>query len=298
MFKKILMLLLFAYIGFMTAGCNDSVSVIERNEENSKIIITASIHPIKEFAEKIAGERAQVICMVPDNVEPHDYEPKTRDFKQLMKSDIFIYNGLGMEPWVDKVNNMIEEKDILIVDSSKDINVRMEDSIVDPHSWLSLKQAEKQAENIKDALVLLDQDNKMYYEENYNYFKLELDSLYDEFKSKFNTLSNKDFITGHSAFGYLCRDFGLHQKSVENLFGDGEPTPRQLEDLVIFCRENDVKVIFSESSGSQRVSETLASEVKASVVPILTLESNEDDKSYLEAVRYDLEEIYKSLKIE
>ncbi|MFQ9617933.1 MAG: metal ABC transporter solute-binding protein, Zn/Mn family, partial [Clostridium butyricum] len=212
--------------------------------------------------------------------------------------DAFIYNGLGLETWVDQVKSVIGDKELRIVDSSEGVEVRKEGEVIDPHSWLSLKEAEKQAENIKDTLVEIDEDNKAYYEENYDAFVGELESLYNEYKEKFDNLSTKDFVTGHAAFGYLCRDFGLQQKSVENLFAEGEPTPKQLEQLVTFCKENNIKTVFSESLASPKVSETLAKEVGAEVVPILTLESNEDDKSYVEAMRYNLEEIYKCLSQE
>ena len=254
-----------------------------------------SVYPLKEFADKIAGDKADVSCMVPDNMEPHDYEPKTKDFEALVKSDAFIYNGLGLESWVDQVNSVIGDKDIRIVDSSEGVDVRKEGDVTDPHCWLSLKQAQKQAENIKDTLVEIDQENKDYYQGNYDEFVSELESLYNDYKSKFDGLSNKDFVTGHAAFGYLCRDFGLQQRSVENLFAEGEPTPKQLEELVSFCKGNNIKTVFSESLASPKVSQTLANEVGAEVVPILTLESNEDDKSYVEAMKYNLEEIYKCL---
>lgn len=73
---------------------------------------------------------------------------------------------------------------------------------------------------------------------------------------------------------------------------------KQLEDLVSFCKESNIKTVFSESLASPKVSETLAKEVGAKVVPILTLESKEDDKSYLESMRYNLDEIYGCLKDE
>ncbi len=224
-----------------------------------------SIYPLQEFTEEIAGDKAEVTCLVPKNVEPHDYEPKAQDLEVLTKSDAFIYNGLGMESWVDKVNDVIKDKKIPIVGPTKGVEARKEENAIDPHSWLSLKNAEIQSENIKNTLVKLDE---------------------------------KNFVTGHAAFGYLCRDFGLTQKSVENLFGEGEPTPKQLEDLVKFCRESNIKTVFSESLASPKVSETLANEVGAKVVPILTLESKEDDKSYSESMRYNLDEIYKCLENE
>lgn len=297
--KKIISGALAVITSIMLIGCGTNSDTKTTNDEgNKKVNIMVSVYPLKEFADKIAGDKAEVSCMVPDNMEPHDYEPKTKDFEALIKSDAFIYNGLGLETWVDQVKSVIGDKELRIVDSSEGVEVRKEGEVIDPHSWLSLKEAEKQAENIKDTLVEIDEDNKAYYEENYDAFVGELESLYNEYKEKFDNLSTKDFVTGHAAFGYLCRDFGLQQKSVENLFAEGEPTPKQLEQLVTFCKENNIKTVFSESLASQKVSETLAKEVGAEVVPILTLESNEDDKSYVEAMRYNLEEIYKCLSQE
>ncbi|HBJ1652415.1 metal ABC transporter solute-binding protein, Zn/Mn family [Clostridium botulinum] len=296
--KRFFLTLSCILISLFIIGCSNSNSTNESNKVNDdskKLQVMVSIYPLKEFTEKIGGDKIEVTCLVPENMEPHDYEPKTKDFEKLMNSDIFIYNGLGMEHWIDSVNNVVSDDKVLKVNSSDGIDVRKEGELVDPHSWLSLIQVQKQCENIKDALISLDETNKDTYEENYNKFKKELQGLYDEYSAKFNDLSQKDFITGHAAFGYLCRDFGLTQKSVENLYGEGEPTPKELENLVNFCKENNKKFIFSESLASPKVSETLASEVGAEVVPIYTLESSEDDMSYLDAMKSNLDKIYKSL---
>lgn len=296
--KKKLLGALAVLTSILLMGCGSgSVNTqAENNTQDEKLNIVVSIYPLKEYTEKIAGDKVEVTCMVPDNVEPHDYEPKTKDLETLNNGKAFIYNGFGMESWVDQVNETISDKDILIVDSSEGIEPLEKEGKLDPHLWLSLKNAEIQSENIKDTLVKIDEKNKDYYEENYNKFKDELESLYSEYKPKFEEVSRKSFVTGHAAFGYLCRDFGLEQKSVKNLLAEGEPTPKQLEDLVAYCKENDIKTIFSESLASPKISETLANEVGAEVVPIMTIESKEDDKDYIEAMKYNLDVIYKGLQ--
>lgn len=306
--KKIFLGVLLGLIGSMIIGCGESNDKNAVKNGETKPSITVSIFPLKEFAEEIAGDKVDINCLVPNNMEPHDYEPKTKDFEKLINSDVFIYNGLGLEEWVEKVNEVIKNEDVLIVDSSKNVDsITIEDEnheeehdhehgAIDPHSWLSLKEAQVQSEAIKDTLIEIDPENKAYYEQNYNEFKQKLDDLYNKYNEKFQTLQNKNFITGHAAFGYLCRDFGLEQKSVENVFGEGEPTPKQLENLVNFCKENNITTIFSESLASPKVSETLAAEVGAKVIPIYTLESQEDNKSYLEAMEYNLNQIYNCLE--
>lgn len=301
--KKLLGGITAIIIGTMLVGCglgsNTSVGGSSSADGNAeKLKVTVSMYPLKEYTEAIAGDKAEVTCMVPDNVEPHDYDPKAKELSALSKSDIFVYNGLGMENWLDKVDDITNDSKVIKVDSSTGIETRTEENAVDPHIWLSLKNAEIQSENIKNALVQADSANKDYYEENYEKFKNELEDLYNEYKPKFDSLSKKNFVTGHAAFGYLCKDFDLTQRSVENLFGEGEPTPGQLKDLVNFCKENNIKVVFSESLASPKVSETLANEVGAEVVPIYTLESKEDGKNYIEAMRYDLEQIYQCMQKE
>ena len=266
-------------------------------QSDEKLKVTVSINPLKEFAQAIGGDKIDITMMVPEGMEPHDFEPKSKDLIELNKSQIFIYNGLGMEEWLDKVTDTIEDKDkIQLIDSSKGIEAIKAAGKTDPHIWLSLKNAKIQCNNIKEALIKADTKNKDYYEKNYKDFADKLDKLYSENYNRFKELSNKDFVTGHEAFGYLCRDFGLTQKSVEDVFGEGEITPQKLKELVEFCKTNKVKTIFAEQLASPKVSETLANEVGANVQSIYTIESKEDNKDYYESMKDNLDKIYNSLK--
>ncbi|MBK1811384.1 zinc ABC transporter substrate-binding protein [Clostridium sp. YIM B02505] len=274
-------------------GCTKSAV----KTDSDKLKVTVSINPLKEFAEAIGKDKIDVNVMVPEGMEPHDFEPKSKDLVELNKASIFVYNGFGMEEWLDKVEDTIEDKNkIQLIDSSKGIEQIKTDGKVDPHIWLSLKNAETQSYNIKEALVKADSKNKDFYEKNYKEFTDKLEKLYGDNKIKFNELKTKDFVTGHEAFGYLCRDFGLTQMSVEDVFAEGEITPQKLKDLVEFCKANNIKTIFSEQLASPKVSQTLANEVGAKIETIYTIESKEDNKDYYESMKDNLDKIYNSLK--
>ena len=62
-----------------------------------------------DFAKKIGGDKVEVINLVPAGTEPHDWEPSTKDLIEMEKSDIFIYNGAGMEQWVDDVLESLDK---------------------------------------------------------------------------------------------------------------------------------------------------------------------------------------------
>ncbi|GIM29183.1 ABC transporter substrate-binding protein [Clostridium polyendosporum] len=293
MIRKIITLMCSLTLLTGVVGCTKQ----DKEEESGKIKIMVSINPLKEFAQAVGKELVEVDTLVPEGMEPHDFEPKSKDLVQLNKSDIFVYNGLGMEEWLDKVLSTIQDKDrIKIVDSSKGASTITTEGKIDPHLWLSLKQAKNQAANIKDALIKIDEKNKEQYEGNFNEFASRLDTLYYENEQRFNKLKNRDFVTGHEAFGYLCRDFNLTQKSVEDVFAEGEVTPQKFKDLVQFSKENKIETIFMEEFASPKVSETLAKEVGAKVEKIYTIESKEDGRDYVESMKYNLDVVYNSLK--
>ncbi len=271
--------------------------------DNSKIQVVVSFNPLEEFAKAVGKDKIQVKTVIPQGVEPHDFEPKIKDMKSISNADLFVYSGFGMEAWVPKTLDAINNKNLVVVNSSLGINPIKsgEDQVqeqgqYDPHIWLSLKDAKIQTKNIKDSLVKIDKKNEGYYEKNYEDFSKKLDKLYSEYNLKFAGVKNKNFVTGHAAFGYLCRDFGLKQNSVEDVFAGGEPTPQKLKKIIDLSKEYRVKVVFMEELASPRVSETLAKEVGAKVKKIYTIESNEDNKGYLESMEDNLSEIYDSLK--
>ncbi len=278
----------------MLIGCGtQSDKNINNGEE--KVNVTVSISPIKEFTELIGGDKVKVTSLIADNVEPHDVDLKPRDFEKLTKSELFIYNGLGMEDWLEQVKEQISEDKIKYVDTSENGNPIKTDGKTDPHQWLSLKEAINQCNNIKNALEEVDPENKTYYEENYEKVKTDFEELYNEYLPKFQSLEHKNFVTSHEAFGYLCRDFGLEQQALNDLFGEGELTAKKIENLVKYCNDNGVTTIFSEEEDSQKEANTLAKEINGEVKPLYTLETKVEGKSYLEVMKINLEEIYDSM---
>lgn len=316
--KKLISLGLILGILVSFAGCGTK-DLEENNGEKLRVGVT--INPLKDFAEAIGGDKVEVFSIIPDGSDAHSFDPKPKDLKDLLNTNIFIYNGLQMEEWIDSVLGTIEGQDVKVVEASQGIdtitiaeeehnheeegndheNEEANDHDhdhggVDPHVWLSLGNAIIEAENIKNAFVEVDPENKDYYEANFEKLKSDFTSLYDEYKDKFKDVTNKNFVTGHAAFAYLCKDFGLTQNSIADVFGEGELTAKNLEALINYCKENEVKTIFSESTASEKEAETLAKEVGAKVVKIYSLETKEDNKSYLEGMKYNLETIYNSLK--
>ena len=301
--KKILsFILILSNIIFFTACSAQNKESFSSKDEKIKVVV--SFNPLK----------VEIKSIIPEGSEPHDFEPKIRDMESINSANIFVYNGFGMEAWVDKTLKNIDNKGLVVIEASKNVTPlenkeseeehheenkekhEHEHGQYDPHTWLSIKAAVKQSEVIKDALVKVDPKNKNYYENNYKDFRGKLEKLYDEYKKKFESVKGNHFVTGHAAFGYLCRDFNLEQNSVENVFAEGEPTTKKMKELIDYCKKNNIKTVFLEENVSEEVSKTLAKEVGAKVEKIYTLTNSVENKGYIEIMQYNLEKIYESLK--
>jgi len=291
MFKKVAALSLIFAILALFAACGAAPK-----NNGGKLTVLVSFDAMYELVSAVGRERVSVTAIVPSGMETHDFEPKAQDIAALSTAGVFVYNGFDMEPWAKDAVLSANNDSLVVAEASWGVDpITLENGGKDPHVWLSLKAVEIEVSNILNALCEADPDNAAFYKENADEYTLELEALYTEYAAKFETLTRKDFVTGHAAFGYLCREFGLTQISVSDVFAEGEPNARRLGELVEFCKANNITTIFSEELASPEVSQTLANEVGAEVKAIYTMENAEDGLTYLERMEKNLAEIYESM---
>ena len=307
--KNLFNILAFAAVIVLTLGSLNHVYAAETEKTSSdkKLNVMASFYPMYDFAVKVGGDKVEVTNMVPAGTEPHDWEPAATDIKNLEDADVFIYNGAGMEHWTEDVLDSLENKDLTVVEASKGLtllegkeeeededasedssseeNTDKEDSddsnsgiTYDPHVWLNPLNAKTEMENIKNALVEADPDNKDYYEKNYETYAEKFDQLDQEYKDGLSDTKSKDLITSHEAFGYLCQAYGLNQVGIEGLSPDSEPDASRMDEIIKFAKENNVKTIFFEELVSPKVSETIADEIGAKTAVLNPLEGLTDEE--------------------
>ena len=266
--------------GCTRAAAPNPAAKTEAMESKKMLKVMASFYPMYDFAAKIGGDKAEVITLVPSGTEPHDWEPAATDIKNLEEADLFVYSGAGMEHWADDVLASLETKRLVSAEASAGLTLRPGHSHdeeehegaeehaeeeehghdhgqFDPHVWLSPVNAKKEMENIKNAYVKADPDNKDYYEDNYKTYAVRFDELDQEYKDTLSALPGKSIVVSHEAFGYLCDTYGLTQMGIAGLSPDTEPDPARMAEIIDFVKTNHVKVIFFEELVSPKVAETI-----------------------------------------
>jgi len=268
---------------------------------DGKPLVVASFYPMYEFARQVAADRAQVISLVPPGVHGHDWEPTPQDVAQMRRARVFVYNGAGFEPWVDKLLAEGKGASTVVVAASAGLTVpRVGGEGRDPHVWLDPLLARREVEAIRDALERSDPSGKAAYAANASVYGEKLTALDARFDAGLRDCARRDVVVSHAAFGYLTRRYRLTQIAVTGLAPQAEPSPAALAAIVRTARQRQVTAIFLEPLVSPRLAETLAREVG---VRLLTLDPVEgvtkqeiaDRVGYLELMGKNLESLREGL---
>ena len=156
-----------------------------RNKQVKKIQVVTSFNAMAEFTKAIGGDKVEVSTIIPDGVEPHDFEWNLKIWNNWQQLKYLFYNGFGMEPWAqqaidaaknDKLVTVVATEGVEAIKNTDPEEIK-EHGAEDPHAWLSLKNAKIEVKNIKDALVKADPANKDYYEKNYTEYVGKLDAM-------------------------------------------------------------------------------------------------------------------------
>ena len=269
---------------------------------NSKPTIAVTFYPLYEFTKQVVGDKADVVLLVPPGAEPHDWEPAPSDLIKVKQAKLVVYNGAGMEPWIDRLSGTLlaDKKTVsaaglvnLIPAQYNEEGGPPEPGAIDPHVWLDPVNAQAIVQAIAAAVSEVDPDNAGYYQTNAGAYFAQLVELDYEYRTALASASRREIITSHAAFGYLANRYGLKQVAIMGLSPDAEPTPARMAQIIRHVRENGIKFIFFETLVGPKLAETIASETGAQTLvlnPIegLTEEELAQGENYLVVMRMNL----------
>ncbi|NLM43752.1 MAG: zinc ABC transporter substrate-binding protein [Clostridiales bacterium] len=310
--KKIVIMVVVLVVIFAATACASDVSDKTTNtEEADKLKIYTSFYPMYYITKEIAKDKAEIINMIPAGVEPHDWEPTLKTMAYLQESDLFIYNGAGMERWADRVIENLDSNRTLVVEASKGIDLigseeghghdNHNHGDYDPHVWVNPMNLKKEALNVLNALIEKDMENEKFYRDNYDKLAERLLKLDADIREAVKTFRSNIIVTSHEAFGYFAEEYGLTQIPIRGISPQQEPSPAKLIEIVKLCRDNDVKYIFVEKFVNPKYSETIAREIGGEVLFLnaahgLTDEEEKAGMDYISIMYENLENLEKALK--
>ena len=102
-----------------TSTPNENETIKQEKVETLKIYTT--LYPLEDFVKKIGGEYVEVEGVMPPGTDAHTFEPTTKQMMTIAEADAFIYNGLGMEPFAEKMAEALRNEKVKMVEATHDI---------------------------------------------------------------------------------------------------------------------------------------------------------------------------------
>jgi len=244
--------------------------------------VVASFSILADMVKEIAGDAVAITMFVGPNGDAHEFNPKPSDLRMLSAADILVRNGLGFEPWLDRMKRSSGFKgaDIVAAEKVQPRTMREEDeghghdhghshgagrTVRDPHAWQNPRNGVLYARAIADGLAKADRANAATYQRRGADYITRIEEADAWIEAQFAAIpaAKRRIITSHDAFGYYGARYGIEFHAAQGISTESEPSAQAIAELARQIRSEGIRAIFVENMTNPAISQTLAREAGA-----------------------------------
>ncbi len=265
----------------LAAGCGGGTAGTGAADgQPGQLDVVAAFYPFQFVVERVAGPRAAVTPLTSPGAEPHDLELTPRQVASVATADLVVYERT-FQTAVDEAVDQSGSDHVLDVaavvplqplgaathehEGEEHGGEEGEDGHdhggLDPHVWLDPTRMATLAGAVRDRLSAVDPDHAADYAAGAAALVAELGTLDEEFRTGLASCEREEFITTHTAFGYLAERYGLTQIGITGITPDAEPSPARIAEVQHEAQEHGVTTIFTETLVSPAIAEAIAGDL-------------------------------------
>lgn len=270
--------------GAQTASGSGTASSTDSGQ-SAKPTIAVTYSILGAVVGELVGDRAAVKVVVPNGLDVHEWEPSAQDIEALLKADLIVENGLGLEEGLEKVLERAREQGVHFFTAADHIAVRhvgkgegipgddedQAEGAEDPHIWTD-------PVTLKMLVPALAKSLKERFGTDLESRAAELIAKLDEVDSRIASevaalpAERRVLVTGHESLGYFAQryTFRLSGAIIPNLSTQAGVSAADMAALSSLVKQSGVKVVFTEIGTPPKVAEALASEAKVKLVELST----------------------------
>lgn len=213
--------------------------VLDKEKDVYLNILTVN-KEIYKMTKALVGNKHNVEYLFNNEKEVKEFKISDNVIDNILNMDLFIYNGLGYEPWINDIVDSAKNSNVGIINMSRGIRTITKDLSVgyeeNPYYLLGFNEYKIALYNIKTALQERDIKNRNYYEENYNKLVKELDEFLTKSKEEIKLYEDYSIVTNTDKFDYLLRELGLQAIKIKD---NEEDIDVSKVDKIIFIYDKD-----------------------------------------------------------
>lgn len=271
-----------------------------------KLPVTTSFSILGDLVRVVGGERVSVSTLVGPDQDAHVFEPKPSDAKAIVQSKLFVINGLGFEPWAQKLAKSAGYQGATLVASngvkSRTLADEKGHAEADPHAWQDPDHVQLYVRNIAAALSQLDPAGAAMFQSRGEAYVKELQTLDAWAKDQVASIpaNRRKVITSHDAFGYFAAHYQIKFLAAQGISTDAEPSTRQVAQLIRQIKREKIKAVFVENMSNPKLLAQLSQDAGATVGASLYADAlSSADKpgaTFLQMMRHNVTQLVAGMK--
>ncbi len=286
----------------LTTTCLATLLATGAHADRLKVVTTFTV--LADMVQNVAGDAADVVSITKPGAEIHGYEPTPQDLVRAIDADLILWNGLNLELWFEQfLANLGEKPSVTLTDGIDPISIAegAYEGKANPHAWMGLDNALIYIDNIEAALAEYDPENADVYAENADVYRTALQDTIAPLREQIAQIPEEErwLVTCEGAFSYLARDFGMKELYLWPMNADAIGTPQQVRGVIDGVRNNDIPVVFCESTVNTSPAEQVARETGSTFGGVLYVDSLSAEggpvPTYLDLLRVTSETIVAGL---
>lgn len=301
-----LMALLAGACGSDSGGevAGDGTGVDGAGRDSDQLLVATTVAPITSIVSVVVGDRARIVGLVPEGRDSHTFEPEPSAAKLLSQADVIIVNGLQLEEPIVALADQNRRADVEIVSLGSetlrpeqyifDFSFPKKDGKPNPHLWTSPPLVARYAEIIAERMAALDPAGAADYAANLAAFTERIDAFDAAMRRAFATIPDgqRKLLTYHDAYAYFAQEYGWEVIGAIQVPDFGEPSPRDVAELIEQVRSSGVRAIFGSEVFPSDVLEQIGKETGVAYInelrdDDLPGEPGEPEHSWLGLMRFD-----------
>lgn len=238
-----------------------------------------------EVAKEVAGNHGQVTTFIDNSsVDPHDYQPGTKQAQEVGKANVVIENGLGYDSWVNKiVDSNADRRQMKVINVA---NLMGKKAGANEHVWYQPSAVKKLANDLAKQYSKLDPQHAADYRKNARNYLKSLQPLDDEIAKVKGQVdpNNNQVAVSEPVFDYALENAGyqIMDKHFEKAVEDGnDPSPTDISEIQQAIINHQIAFFVENSQTSDKVVDNLVKLARKHNVPVLKVtETKPNGKNY------------------
>jgi zinc/manganese transport system substrate-binding protein len=224
----------------------------------------SALHPLMaDLARQVGGDRVRVFDLVGEGGDPHRFEPRPADMKEMQESALVLAAGKGLEPYIDRLRDALRGVPVIDVGATiPSIKANGEsEHEVDPHWWNGVGNMRRAARVVALAFAEKDPADRDYFLANAAAYSVRLEKLKQWAAGELAKVpeARRKLITSHAAFGYFAKEFGFQVIAVAGINPEQNTTPRERAAAIEQIRQSGVRAVFPEITTGAKALQAVAS---------------------------------------